>query len=89
MMRLSARDAFTFGVVVFAVLVTAGAGFCLFDTDGDAHDGTGLDLCTAMVAVTIGAVVFIALGIVGAPAEARAWAATPVVLPIPDPPPWP
>ena len=88
MMRLTSRDPFTVGVAVFAVLVTAGAGFCLFDTDGDTHDGTGLDLCTAIVAVTIGAVVFIALGIVGAPAEAGAWVPTPVVLPIPDPPPW-
>lgn len=88
MRTLASRRCLSVSLAVVAVLLTAAAGFCLFDTDGDHHDGVGLDLCTAIVNVSIGAVLFIALGLVGNNTDRRRWAATPVAVSIPDPPPW-
>jgi hypothetical protein len=76
------------GVAVAAVVLIAAAGFCLFDTDGDDHDAVGLDLCVAILAVTLSAALFIALGVVGSTADQIGWAATPAATAIPDPPPW-
>lgn len=85
---LASRRCLVVSLVIVAALLTAGAGFCLFDTDGDHHDAVGLDLCTAIVNVTIGAVLFVVLGVVGEKTDPVRWAATPVAVAIPDPPPW-
>ena len=75
-------------LAVVAVLLTAAAGFCLFDTDGHDHDGVGLDLCIGLIVATLGTALFIAIGDVGPMTQQRGWAATPVSVAVPDPPPW-
>ena len=89
-MRASAsRGPLIVSLAIVAVLLTAAAGFCFFDTDGDDHDGVGLDLCTAILAVAIAVVLTAAFGVVGSTTERLRWAATPVAVSILDPPPWP
>ena len=88
MRTLVSRGPLSVSLVVAAVLLVAATGFCFFDTDGNDHDGVGLDLCTAILAVTIGVVSFVALSVVGNTIERLRWAATPAAASIPDPPPW-
>ena len=87
MISLVSRRPLRVGIAVVAGLLTVGASLCLFDTDGDAHDGLGLDLCTALVPVTIAALA-VSFRLIGNTALRLAWAATPVVVSIPHPPPW-
>lgn len=75
-------------LAVVAVLLTAATGFCVFDTDGNGHDGVGLDLCIGIIAATLGALLFVALGPVGSTGERLGWAATPASVAVLDPPPW-
>jgi hypothetical protein len=88
MRTLVSPNRMSVALAVVAVLLTAGAGFCLFDTDGHDHDGVGLDLCTAILAVTIGGAFLVVLGVLGSATEPHRWAATPVPVAIPHPPPW-
>jgi hypothetical protein len=88
MTALASHGPLSVSLAVVAVLLTAAAGFCVFDTDSDDHDGVGLDLCTSILVVTLGTVLFVALGLVGTMTERLSWAATPVAVSIPDPPPW-
>jgi hypothetical protein len=37
------------GLVLLTVLLTLGVSLCLFDQDGDLHDGMALDFCLLMV----------------------------------------
>jgi hypothetical protein len=88
MRTLVSRNPSSVGLAVAAIVLIAAAGFCLFDADGNDHDGAGLDLCVAILPITLSAALFIALGVVGGTAEQISWAATPAAIAIPDPPPW-
>lgn len=88
MRTLADRAPWIVALAGLVVLFTAATGFCVFDTDGDGHDGVGLHLCIGIFAVTLGVLLFIALGPVGSPGERLGWAATPVTVSILDPPPW-
>jgi hypothetical protein len=88
MATVMSRSFVNVGLAVLAAVLVAGAGFCLFDTDGHDHDGVGVDLCMSIVGVTIGAAPLVALGLAGSTIERLRWAATPVAISIPDPPPW-
>ena len=88
MRALADRASWVVAFAVVAVLLTAVTGFCVFDTDGDDHDGVGLDLCISIVAVTLGILLFVGPGPVGSPDERLGWAATPASIAVLDPPPW-
>jgi hypothetical protein len=88
MRTLADRAFWLVALAVVAVSLTAVSGFCVFDTDGDDHDGVGLDLCVSIIAVSLGLLVFVALGLVGRAGERPGWAATPATLAVLDPPPW-
>jgi len=45
------RDAWRGGLVLLTVLLTLGAGFCLFDQGAGHHEGMALDFCVLMVVV--------------------------------------
>ena len=75
-------------LAALAVGLVAAAGFCVFDTDGHDHDAVGVDLCIAMTVVAGAPILFVVLGVIGNVTERRTWAATPVAVAIPDPPPW-
>lgn len=88
MRTLADRAPWIVALAVAAVLLTAATGFCVFDTDGNGHDGVGLDLCIGILAVTLGVLLFVVLGPVGSTGERLGWAATPATIAVLDPPPW-
>jgi hypothetical protein len=88
MRTLADRAPWIVALAAVAVLLIAATGFCVFDMDGDSHDGVGLDLCIGIIAVSPGVLLFIALGPAGSTGERLGWAATPANVPVLDPPPW-
>jgi len=83
----SHRRAWTEAVTVIATLLVVATGLCLFDTDGDDHDGVGVDLCLSVVTAGVGALLMVYLRDVGRSSPRFRWTATPVAVSILDPPP--
>ena len=75
-------------IVVAALLVVA-TGLCLFDTDGDDHDGgVGVDLClSVLAAAAVGVLLTVYLREIGRSSPRPHWTATSVTVSILDPPP--
>jgi hypothetical protein len=83
----SRRRAWIGAVTVIAALLVIATGLCLFDTDGDDHDGLGVDLCLSVVTAAVGALLTVYLREVGRSSPRLRWTATPVAVSILDPPP--
>lgn len=69
-----------------AIVVVAATGLCLFH--GTGHGSAGLDLCSGMIASTLGAVLRVNLHGSGRPSVIPRWTSTPATIGVPDPPPW-
>lgn len=88
MERLNRRRGWSLALTVVAVVLAVGASLCAFETGGGHHDSAGRDLCTTMIVAIFGPFDLLVVGVIlGAPAEPRRWAATPVTVSGLDPPP--